>query len=105
MAKVMVTIQALEGPPTIAELCERYDLREDDFDPRFGVVEIDPADHLYTVLVEDHAAAKIEPTDDWDVSGPYSNPRIAPFGPPEPDDDTAEDIAEPAPDPASDGEE
>ncbi len=86
MPKVMVTIQAPEAAPTIDEICARYGLSEDEIDLGFGVVEIDPQDHLYTVLVEESAAGKIVPSDDWNVEGPFSNPRIAPFGPPEPEE-------------------
>jgi hypothetical protein len=63
----------------------RFGLTADEIDTDFGVVEIDPEDHLYTVLVEQSAAGKLVPSGDWDVSGPFSNPRIAPFGPPEPE--------------------
>ena len=83
MAKVMVTIQARGDPPTIEGLRRRYKLRENEIDASFGVVEVDPAEHVYTVLVDEKAAAKITPTENWKVEGPYSNPRIQPFGPPE----------------------
>lgn len=83
MSKVMVTIQTPDVPPTIDDLRHRYELAEDDIDPTFGVVEIDPEDHLYTVLVEESAAAKIQTNEDWQIEGPYSNPRIETFGPPE----------------------
>ena len=83
MPKVMVTIKAPVDPPTIADLCRRYKLHENEIDASFGVVEVDPAEHVYTVLVEESAAAKIQPNENWKVEGPYSNPRIQPFGPPE----------------------
>ena len=79
----MVTIQAADNPPTIEDLRRKYALREDEIDASFGVVEVDPADHLYAVLVEESAAAKIQPNGNWTIEGPYSNPRIEPFGPPE----------------------
>ncbi len=83
MTKVMVTIRAAEGQPALSDVVERYGLQPDDIDPEFGVVEIDPEDHLYVILVTAEAAARIEPGDGWDTAGPYSNPRIEPFGPPE----------------------
>jgi len=83
MAKVMVTVQAPESPPSIEELRSQFALDADEIDEEFGVVEIDPEDHLYTILVEEEAAGKIVSTADWEVSGPYSNPRVEPFGPPE----------------------
>jgi hypothetical protein len=82
MAKVMITIEAPGEPPTLAGLRQRYNLRESEIDERFGVVEIDPQEHLYTVLVEASAAAKIQPGAGWEVQGPFSNPRVQPFGPP-----------------------
>lgn len=83
MTKVMVTIRAAEGRPALDDVVERYGLAPEEIDQDFGVVEIDPDDHLYVVLVTPEAAARIEPGDGWDTSGPYSNPRIEPFGPPE----------------------
>ena len=83
MTKVMVTIQSLDEAPTLEAVIERYRLGPDDVDEGFGVVEIDPDDHLFVILVEPEAANRIQPTEGWEVAGPYSNPRIEPFGPPE----------------------
>lgn len=80
MSKVMMTITSPEGEPTVEGIIQRYDLDWDDIDRSFGVVAIDPADHAYTILVKSGAAAKIQPDQDWDISGPYSNPKIEPFG-------------------------
>jgi hypothetical protein len=82
MAKVMMTIQTTDSAPTVEELRHRYALAEDEIDPAFGVVEVDPAQHIFTVLVEESAAAKMAPTERWKVAGPYANPSIEPFGPP-----------------------
>ena len=62
---------------------ERFGLQADEVDRDFGVIETDPAEHLYTILIEESAASKVSDGDDWEISGPYSNPRIEPFGPPE----------------------
>ena len=83
MAKVMVTIHGPDTPPTIADVRDRYGLSQDEIDASFGVVEIDPDEQVYTVLVEEEAAAKIQSNDEWRTEGPFSNPRIEPFGPPE----------------------
>lgn len=82
MAKLLMTIQSPGGAPSLEELKARYGLAEHEIDSTFGVVPIDPADHLYSISVEDTAAAKIQPDKNWKVSGPYSNPIIQPFGPP-----------------------
>lgn len=83
MAKVMMTIQSRGGAPTIEALRARYGLAAEEIDPEFGVVEIDPSDGTYTILVESTAANKIEDSGEWKVQGPFANPKIEPFGPPE----------------------
>ncbi len=85
MAKVMVTLKGGAQPPTVEEIRRRFNLDLDDIDESFGVVEVDPANHIYTVLIEEHVAERLQPDDDWQFEGPFSNPRIAPF-----------DLAEPA---------
>lgn len=83
MSKVMITIEGPEAAPTVEQLQARYHLAAADIDPEFGVVEIDPEQHVYTILVEEAAAGKITSDNRWKVHGPFSNPRIEPFGPPE----------------------
>ncbi len=80
MAKVMVTITA-DQAPTLDELVERYSLTNDEIDADFGVIEV--AAGVFTCLVDEAVAGRITGDDEWDTAGPYSNPRIAPFGPPE----------------------
>jgi hypothetical protein len=84
MTKVMMTIQSPGHAPDFREVKERYGLADDEIDPDFGVVEVDPADGTYTVLVDERAAGKISSDADWTVRGPYANVRVEPFGPPEP---------------------
>jgi hypothetical protein len=83
MSTLMVTIQAPEGAPDLESIKRRYGLADDEIDTDFGVVEIDPQDHSYTILVAEKAAKKVSSTDRWTVTGTYSNPRIEPVGPPE----------------------
>lgn len=83
MAKVMVNLTGLSAPPTLAEVQTRYGLSASDLDPEFGVIEVDPEEHVYTVLVDESVAARITGADPA-ASGPFSNPPIAPFGPPQP---------------------
>ena len=83
MSTLMVTIQAPEGAPDLESIKRRYGLADDEIDKDFGVVEIDPEDHAYTILVDEKAANKVSSTGSWKVTGRYSNPRIEPVGPPE----------------------
>jgi hypothetical protein len=83
MASVLMSIQSPGKAPDLQAIKQRYGLADDEIDPGFGVVEIDPADGTYTVLVDERAASKLASGADWTVRGPYSNPRIQPFGPPE----------------------
>ena len=82
MSKVMVTIKGPGAAPTVEAIKTRYGLIQGDIDEQFGVVEIDPKEGVYTVLVEEHAAAKLRPDENWSVEGPFSNPPIAPFDDP-----------------------
>lgn len=79
MGKVMMTIHASQGTPTLQEVMSKYGLSTDEIDPQFGVVPIDPEKNDYTILVEQSAVHRIDPTEEWDVSGPYSNPKIETF--------------------------
>lgn len=83
MTKLMITLRIEGTIPSIDEIQTRYALTDDEIDKSFGLVEIDPEDALYTILVEETAVAKVKPDQEIDVKGPYSNPRISPFGPPE----------------------
>lgn len=81
MKTVMVTVRS-EQPPTLPELQARFGLDASDVDAAFGVIEIDPDEHLYTFAVDAAKAASISPGHAG-VEGTYSNPVIAPFGPPQ----------------------
>ena len=74
----MMTIQSHRGAPTLEEAARLLKVAVEHLDAEFGVVLIDPTRHLYTVLV-DAGTASAEADG---VQGPYSNPRIAPFGRP-----------------------
>lgn len=76
----MVVVEWPGGPPTVKQLCERYGLSRSDLDADFGVVEVDPERSLYTVLVDEKAAARVDPAQASGWSGPMSNPPIEPFG-------------------------
>jgi hypothetical protein len=81
MARVMVTLRLDPEQATLEEVRRLLGLAADEVDPAFGVVNISPAEHLYTILVDEGAAARIAGHDL--VEGVYGNPRVEPFGPPE----------------------
>jgi hypothetical protein len=76
MSKVLVTFSSAEDP-TISEVIERFSLDESDIDRDFGVVELDPDEHLFTALIEAPAAARIHGVDS--EVGVHSNPPMRPF--------------------------
>ena len=79
MAGVMVTLRMPPEQATLEEVRRLLGLAPEEVDPAFGVVNISPAEHLYTILVDEAAAARIANADP--VQGVFSNPRIEPFGP------------------------
>jgi hypothetical protein len=82
VAKMLYSIEWTEGPPSLADVRERYGLAEGEVDEQFGVVPVDPDAGTYSVLVEDAAMARAlgsEGAETAKVSGPYANPRIEPF--------------------------
>ena len=81
MSKVMVTISG-GSRPTLAEVKQAFALSDAEIDPDYGVIEVDDENHVYSILVEEQAAAKIS-GHGWSTEGPFSNPRIEPFGPPQ----------------------
>jgi hypothetical protein len=81
MARVMVTVRLDPERATLPEVRRLLGLADDEVDPGFGVVNIDPAGHRYTILVDEAAAARVR--DAPAVEGVFGNPRIDPYGPPE----------------------
>ena len=79
----MVDIRSSGTAPTIEEIQRRFSLSNDEIDTSFGVVRTEDDKPVYTILVEESVASRIEPTADWDTQGPFSNARIEPCGPPQ----------------------
>ena len=83
MPRVMVTLRLDPEQATLDEVRRLLGLDEGEVDPAFGVVNISPAEHLYTILVDEAAASRVAGADP--VEGVSGNPRIEPFGPPQED--------------------
>lgn len=93
MAQVMMTLQCSGPAPTLEQVKSEYNLQDDEIDPGFGIVSIDPSDGTYALRVEESAATKLQShgasspherqTGQANVSrnvqGPYSDPFIQPF--------------------------
>jgi hypothetical protein len=77
----MLTLQLDPSEASEEDVRRKLDLDDQALDPAFGVVEIDPAQHKYAVLVEEDVAERVQGSPE--VEGPFSNPQIEPFGPPQ----------------------
>ena len=78
MASVMMTVELDPAAADLAAAAERLGVAPERLDAKFGVVAIDPENNLYTVMVDEAAGAGAAGRKG--VSGPFSNPRIEPFG-------------------------
>jgi hypothetical protein len=74
----MMTIVSPRGAPSLAEVARQLGVGREDIDANFGVVPIDPERGLYAVQVR---SGKAHPPASSEYQGPWSNPRIEPFGP------------------------
>lgn len=87
MDGVMIQLRLRTGEPTLAEAAGTLGLDAAELDADFGVIATDPDDGLYTVRVRRDAADKarkaLEAREADSAEGIFSDPRIAPFGPPE----------------------
>jgi hypothetical protein len=81
MSGVLFTISSPSGKPTPNEASDLLGLERGSLDPEFGVTLIDPRRNLYAVMVDERAAGNVG--ENANVQGPFSNPPIGAFGPPE----------------------
>jgi hypothetical protein len=72
----MVTLELEPGQASLDEVRRLLGLSEHEVDQHFGVVNISPKEHLYTILVDQEAAERLRGAEQ--VRGVYSNPRIEP---------------------------
>jgi hypothetical protein len=75
-----MTIQSEDGPPTLEAAARQLGVRVEAVDADFGVIPIDPKRGLYSVQV-DASQLPPEPVGKGPYRGPFSSPRIEPFGP------------------------
>ena len=82
---VMLSIKLPPEQATLTEARKRLGLAQDEIDEGFGLVALDPAADLYAVVVGAEAGARASAAagDTGEVGGPFANPRIEPFGPPQ----------------------
>jgi hypothetical protein len=70
--------------PTIEQVSAKFGLKPEELDAQFGVIAVDPEANTYTILLDAAAYERISGESISDeLEGPFSNPPIAPFGPPE----------------------
>ena len=80
MPHVLMTVE-LPGAASLHAAAERLGVAPGDLDAEFGVIPVDPEQRLYSVMVEERASAAA--AERPGTGGPFANPKIEPFGPPE----------------------
>lgn len=74
------TVKLLAGEENLANAAQKLRVEPADLDPDFGLVPVAPAEGVYAVLVQGSASPAAA---DDDTDGPFANPSIATFRPPE----------------------
>ncbi|MEZ9411693.1 hypothetical protein [Vibrio lentus] len=81
MTKHLFTLNSYSEKPSLQQVLDEFALQPQDVDSEFGVQMIDPIAGTYCILVEEKAIHAINGSEKLD--GPYSNPIIETFGPPD----------------------
>lgn len=77
----LMTVTVPRGAPSLGEAARQLGVEVEDMDAIFGVVPIDPNRGIYAVQVRAGKLPAQQRGKPEDYRGPWSNPRIAPFGP------------------------
>jgi hypothetical protein len=78
MEKTLYTVKLAASEATIEGARAKLALRPEQIDPSFGVVNVDPDNDLYAVMID--SSVVDESSRNKDLSGPFSNPKIETFG-------------------------
>ncbi len=87
METVILQFRQRGSTPSLEDVQRRFNLKPGEVDQQYGVVVLDAAESLYTVLISASAQKQVgnalskSPKDS--AEGIFANPRIEPFGPPE----------------------
>jgi len=87
----LMTVHGANGAPSLAEAASELGVSVADIDDKFGVVPIDPDKKLYAVQVKGSSIPDGKAESGKEYRGPYSNPKIAPLGPIQPEKKPDED--------------
>lgn len=82
---VMMNVHGLGIKPSIEAVAKLLNVPVSAIDLKFGIIVVDLEHQICTVRVDSDQLPK-DNEQSKGVSGPYSDPKIAPFGTPEPDD-------------------
>ncbi|GAA0991902.1 hypothetical protein GCM10009555_080050 [Acrocarpospora macrocephala] len=77
---VLITVRLTRGA-TMDLALRKLGLTKQDVDLGYGLIPLDPDKGSYGMRVTPEAAAKLA-AEGHDFEGPWSDPRIEPFGPP-----------------------
>lgn len=84
MAKLLMTIDlSEEQKPSVELIANEMKVSPSSIDEKYGIIQIDPENRTFAFLIDEDAIKKINPKDKEKIHGPYSNPKIEPFGPDE----------------------
>jgi hypothetical protein len=80
---IPATLITVTLPPgaTLQDVLRQFDLTPEQVDHEYGLVAVNPAEGTFALLVTEEAAARITGTSG--ARGPYADPRIEPYGPPQ----------------------